>query len=180
MGVEEWKEIKGFEGRYKISSFGRALGPSNKILKPLPVDNGYYRYGLAAGGKVTYRSAHRLVALHFIPKVRGKEFVNHKDGNKANNSVENLEWVTGSENIQHSIDLGTFTNMGEGSHLSIYSIEEISEVCELLKRGMNPSEVSRKVKISRIIISRINRGRTRRRCLKTLGIEEFPINGIKN
>ena len=109
---EEWKPIDGFEGLYEISSYGRVKSfkvyQSGKILKPSPDLNGYLRLSLAKEGKNKYVNVHRLVAEAFLPRISGKTCVNHIDGNKANNRLDNLEWCTYSENIKHAIRTGLY------------------------------------------------------------------------
>lgn len=99
---ELWKNIKGYEGLYQISSLGRVKSfYKNKILKPRVKENNYLIVSLYKEGKDKKFYIHRLVAEAFIPNTDNKEYVNHKDFNKSNNSVENLEWVTRSENFRH-------------------------------------------------------------------------------
>ena len=99
---ETWKSIPGYEGLYEVSNTGkvRSLFRYKKILKPMLTNNGYFYYQLFKNkvGKNYY--AHRLVAMAFIPNEAQKEFVNHKDENKTNNCVENLEWVSHVENCR--------------------------------------------------------------------------------
>lgn len=109
--VEVWKDVVGFEGLYKVSNLGRVI--SNRInyhkgTKFLaPFDNGGYdRITFRVNYKDYKFLVHRLVAEAFIPNPENKGFVNHIDGNKRNNSVENLEWVTKSENTRHAIRIG--------------------------------------------------------------------------
>lgn len=95
------KEIKKFES-YLITSDGKVINKySGKILKPKIDKYGYYSVCLFYNGKRYYKTIHRLVAENFLPRVDGKEVVNHKDLNKLNNNVENLEWCTIKENTQH-------------------------------------------------------------------------------
>lgn len=124
--MEDWKPIKGYEGKYEVSSFGRVKSLSRTVytvwrngeegtyfqegrilaLKECTRNNkGYQTYKqvcLSDNGKHEYCLVHRLVAEAFIPKVPGKNFVNHIDGNKHNNCVDNLERVTQKENVRHS------------------------------------------------------------------------------
>lgn len=117
--MELWKDIQGFEGLYQVSNYGRVkllehtfttktgkvCTVPGKIKKPSNV-KGYCHVVLDACGKVKNISVHRLVARAFIPNPDNKPQVNHIDGNKKNNHVDNLEWVTGEENIQHAFDTG--------------------------------------------------------------------------
>lgn len=104
---EEWKWVKGYEGYYKISNHGNLmsfLGKKNGRLRKNTNKNGWYlTVVLIAGGKTETRRIHRLVAEHFIPNPYNYPQVNHKDMNKQNNHVSNLEWCTRKQNIHHSI-----------------------------------------------------------------------------
>lgn len=111
-GSETWLPVKGYEGLYEVSDFGnvRSLDKRDrrgylhrgKELKKVPIGRGYVASCLSVDGKVDKAYNHRLVAEAFIPNPDGKPDVNHKDGNKKNNVVGNLEWVTHSENGKHS------------------------------------------------------------------------------
>lgn len=118
MEKEIWKDVLGFEGLYQVSSYGRVKSlnrsvwsKSNKsyskikgtILKLDIHDKPYAQIGLSKDGKIKKYLVHRLVALNFIPNSNLKLVVNHKDENKLNNKVENLEWVTQSVNINHGL-----------------------------------------------------------------------------
>lgn len=100
---EAWKTIAGFDGLYEVSSEGRvrSLTRYKKIIKPIITNSGYYQYQLWNNGVCKTGLAHRLVAKAFIPNPDGKPMVNHKDENKLNNSVDNLEWVTHVENCRY-------------------------------------------------------------------------------
>jgi hypothetical protein len=102
---EIWKEIP-FEivGKYNydVSNFGRFKNNKNDIITNHKSSSGYKRLSI---NKKTYL-LHRLVALTFLENPENKEFVNHKDGNKLNNLLENLEWATCLENNMHKIDNG--------------------------------------------------------------------------
>ena len=116
--IEEWKDIQGYEGSYKISNLGRVKSfiskrssgitykPIERICSPRITVKGYFSVCLCDKGKEREHLVHRLVAKAFLPQVDGKSQVNHKDGNKLNNNVENLEWCTPSENTRHAISLG--------------------------------------------------------------------------
>lgn len=116
--MERWADIRGYEGAYQISSEGRikSLGrwtfngllnvfKKERILGKSVLPNGYERAVLCLNHKSEAFYVHRLVAQAFIKNPQNKPQVNHKDGNKRNNSVDNLEWVTPSENMIHKISV---------------------------------------------------------------------------
>ena len=113
---EIWKDIKGYEGKYEISNFGRVkshvkIGTPTYYKTPILSTPGYYTVCLSKDGKVS-RSVgiHRLVAEAFVENTdKTKTEVNHKDGDKLNNYYENLEWVTRKENNEHAIKSGLRT-----------------------------------------------------------------------
>jgi hypothetical protein len=97
------KEIEGFKG-YHITKDGRVWSDKTKrYLRTTKCGSGYFMVGLSNSGSVKPMSIHRLVAKSYIPNPEGKATVNHKDGDKMNNCVDNLEWATHRENSIHSI-----------------------------------------------------------------------------
>lgn len=119
--MEKWVDIEGFEGLYQISTFGNIsrVKKDNKILKQCisgKNKKGYFRVGLCKNGITAQKSVHRLLAQHFIPNNSNKPQVNHIDGNKLNNKLNNLEWVTAKENSSHAYSTGLSkpTNLGFG------------------------------------------------------------------
>ena len=119
---EIWKDINGYEGLYQVSNLGRvrslnryvnsAIKNNNKVIRKGKILkfnsnwNNYLQVNLSKCGKEKMFAVHRLVALTFIPNPNNLSQVNHIDGNKFNNSVNNLEWCTAKENINHSWKLG--------------------------------------------------------------------------
>ena len=106
--METWKDIPGFEGLYQVSDKGRIKSykkdPDGLLLKLTNRRGDYFRIVLQGKGKqMKSKSLHRLVAEAFIPNPDNLPQVNHKDGNKQNNRVENLEWCTAAENVRHSL-----------------------------------------------------------------------------
>ena len=104
--TEEWKAIPGFDGKYLVSNMGRVLNVNNGLKKPYVTKKGYLKVGLSNGrDHYEKRRVHRLVAEAFLPNPDGLPEVNHKDLNKTNNVVTNLEWVTGEENRRHYMEM---------------------------------------------------------------------------
>lgn len=106
--AEIWKPISSYQD-YLISSYGRVLslkGELPRILKPGNDGRGYLMVRLYKDSKDKHQNVARLVATAFIPNPETKPQINHVDGNKNNNQVINLEWVTGSENQKHAIKTG--------------------------------------------------------------------------
>ena len=106
---EEWRPVKDFECLYEVSSLGRVRSVrTGRLLKygQSRNDGGYYNARLYKHSKQYSRKVHRLVAEAFIDNIDCKPTVNHIDGNIHNNVVENLEWATYSENVQHAHDTG--------------------------------------------------------------------------
>lgn len=105
--IEIWKDIEGYEGLYQVSNFGNVKSLNynrtgkEKILKSKKDKDGYLQFSLCKNGKVKHFKTHRLVALAFIPNLENLPQVNHKDENKENNHVDNLEWVSPKENINY-------------------------------------------------------------------------------
>lgn len=102
----EWRDIFGYEGRYQVSNDGRVRNSRGRILKPNIKSPRYHTVRLYSGGRYDFedRLIHQLVAETFLEHEPGCE-VNHIDGNRYNNDVSNLEWVSHQENMKHAVRL---------------------------------------------------------------------------
>lgn len=123
---EVWKDLPGYEGAYQVSSEGRVKSLPRKctvtpkrnrsirerILLPSDSTSGYLRVSI---GRNNALMIHRLVSITFIPNPENKRCVNHKDCNKHNNHLSNLEWVTDSENRRHGGENGLYDNFPKGA-----------------------------------------------------------------
>ena len=164
----KWKDIVGYENEYQINQFGeiRTLKDSPKlkkydVLKPqISKSNGYVYHMLYKNGKEKLLRVHRLVAMAFLPNPNNLPQVNHKDGNKQNNSVDNLEWCEQSDNMKHAYKNG-LQIPSENQRKAIINTNKLKQkkVCqikdgEIINTFSGISEASRQTKISISCISR--------------------------
>lgn len=149
--MELWKDLYGYEGIYQVSSLGNIkrlpliIKSKNNIhkyykemlLKPSKTKYGYLKVSLTKYKKITYL-LHRLVALTFIDNPENKPQVNHKDANKSNNNISNLEWVTSNENIQHAYRNGLIKPMkGILNGSSVLNENQVLEIRKLKGKMFN-------------------------------------------
>ncbi len=141
---EVWLPVHEFEETHIVSNFGRViyLKPMRKrrnstthkkgepyIMTPFVNSSGYLCLGIGTSRNRIFRDVHRLVALAFIPNPENKLQVNHIDGDKLNNHIANLEWVTHKENVQHAYKTGLVINpRGEKSRRSKLTDAQITEI----------------------------------------------------
>lgn len=130
--MEEWKDIKGYEGLYQISNRGRVKSLGNnktrkeKILSLKPGNNGYIRVYLCRKREKTKPFlVHRLVAQAFLPNPDNLPVVNHKDENKLNNNVENLEWCTYQYNNTYGTKIEKARKKRKGKKILCVETNEI-------------------------------------------------------
>lgn len=108
---EQWKVIEGYPN-YEVSSLGRVRNiKTGRVLRLGITNKGYQQVGLYLNGKNKFQLIHRLVASAFIPNPECMSNINHINGIKTDNRVENLEWVTVSENIKHAYKTGLNTRI---------------------------------------------------------------------
>lgn len=130
------KSIKDYENLYEINPDGTVISLiKGKIKKDWKQKDGYRLIGLFKNKVRTCFYVHRLVAEVYLPKIESKDFVNHKDGNKANNHVSNLEWVTKSENSKHSFEIGTQSNKGENHPMAQLNEEKVKDIRQKFATG---------------------------------------------
>ena len=158
---EEWRDVEGYEGLYQVSNFGRVKSFSRIApwIMKLQIDKyGYSRVCLQRKGKVKLWTVHRLVAETFIPNPENKPYINHINGVKTDNRVENLEWCTQKENVQHAIKTG-LKRCGVDSVKAKLTEEQVVYIRE------NPSnltcaELARKFNTHLSNVSLIQQGKT--------------------
>lgn len=167
---EEWKDVVGYEGCYKVSNLGKVRSierngtkTGGKILTPFN-SRGYNRFILSKNNINKKITAHRLVALAFIPNTENKATVNHKNGIKNDNRADNLEWCTIRENNVHAFNNGLKVAMKGESHVnskltSIQAQEIRDKFMQNSKRGMKKA-LSIEYNVSKQNICNIIKGKS--------------------
>lgn len=138
------------KGKYNICEDGRVYSRiSHKFLKPCD-NNGYKTVTIVLDGKHKRFSLHRLIAETFIYNPEDKPCVNHKDGNKANNSVDNLEWCTHKENSNHAVKTGLITN----KHAEFWDKERLN-MLRFLKTEYSQREIGHLFDLTQARVSQL-------------------------
>jgi tRNA U55 pseudouridine synthase TruB len=172
--MEVWKDIEGYEGYYQVSNLGRVKSlervvqggrwgfqKEKSILMGQSTDS--YGYKVVGLRKLTRRhfKVHRLVAIAFIENKDSKDQVNHKNGIKSDNRVENLEWVTAKENNIHAVKIGLKKGVkGEKNHYSKLKFQEVEEIRMLIKKGYSYSRIASIYNVSSTCIYSIDIGKS--------------------
>ena len=176
LGGEIWVPVIGYEKYYNISNFGRLKRLCRTVLlkdgriKILPdrishpyLDKkyGYPSFHLIGDDKSKRNNfVHRLIAIHFIPNPENKPYVNHKDGIKTNIKIENLEWVTNSENIIHAFENGLKKQRTcEAASQTKTTNKELAEILRLRDLGFSNTEVGEISGMGRKYVERVFRAR---------------------
>lgn len=155
--VEIWKDVLGYEGLYKISNLGNVLScrkkHGNYFWKEFKMathfDGSGYRFVVLQKEKEKKQpKLHRLIAEHFIPNSNNYPIVNHINGIKSDNSIENLEWCTQSQNILHSFKNGMSSQLGSKNAYSKLKEIDVLEIRKLVKNNFSRKSIAFKFNIS--------------------------------
>jgi hypothetical protein len=181
---EQWKPIRGYEGLYEVSNMGRVksldqvsyrsngitmcyIRQKGRLLKGRLVGSKkkkqYLGVLLCRNGKQENKKIHRLVAEAFIPNPNNYPQIDHIDGNKTNNTVSNLEWVTNEENMRRSWEKGLRSYCGENSPRAKLTQSEVDEIRNTYVpgvRGFGRKSLAKKYHVSENAIKAITEGRT--------------------
>jgi hypothetical protein len=167
---EIWKDIKGYEGMYQVSNLGRVKSLKRKgrrrdtIMKGVVGNRGYRIIVLRNNKHRQQIVAHRLAAIAFIPNPENKKEVNHKDFDKLNNHVDNLEWCTPKENTRHALYNGRMNwdnaVRGEKHGRSKFTEDQVKGIKSHLRDGIKNQRqlaIEYNVSITTIYNIRINK-----------------------
>ena len=161
---EQWKDIAGYKGDYQVSSSGNVRSWKYNMPEPLAVRNirGYHSVLLYKSGKPLNKYVHRLVLEAFMPNLENKPQVNHKNGNKQDNILSNLEWVTRSENSLHAHRNGLMNLPRGEEHFVTKLTEEQVKVIKWARQGYDLKywQLARMFGVSLATIGNIITGKT--------------------
>lgn len=156
----EWRPVRDFVGTYSVSNRGQVLRLSKQKVVGFIDPKGYHRVNLRVCGRRKTRPVHQLVLEAFVgPMPIGYE-VNHKDGNKNNNKVSNLEYVTHVANLQHAHRMGLINSKNKkyNAHLTQQQVKEIRNTYSCTKEKHR--DIAARYKVSRCCISELLRDKT--------------------
>lgn len=155
----EFKEVPE-HSNYCVYPDGRVINKATgRLLKRDKTNRGYYRITVCKNNKTTRYSVHRLVALLFIPNPNNLETVNHKSGDKADNSVGNLEWCSQEQNQAHAKATGLCPK-GEAVGTARYKESQIHCACKLIVQGYQRGYILEKTGLSKATFDDIRRRKT--------------------
>ena len=146
---------------YTINKDGVVKNAITGRIKKPSLANGYYHTVFSYNGLIFRPLIHRLIAQAFIPNPLNLPYVNHKDGNKLNNSIDNLEWVTAKENDQHA-SINGLKAFGERHGMSKLSNCDVVNIKKRLNSGESASDISCDYGVSKRMVYYINKGDYRR------------------
>lgn len=173
---EEWRPVSGFIGLYEVSSEGRVrslhrtivrkdgkrLFIPGKILNAKPNNRGYPKVSMCHKGTAKEASVHSIVAAAFLPKPpgpmgskRGEYNVNHKDGDKTNNCMENLEYITNLDNVIHARKTGLLDVRGTGNGRAKLDSDSVRKIRTMYAQGHKQVELAAQFSICQTTISRV-------------------------
>lgn len=169
---EIWKAVKGYDKSYMVSTLGRvksleryvmrkgggSIKVRERVLKERYAPNGYASVILYKNGTPKKYSIHRLVAIAFIDNPKNKPYVNHKDGNKVNNCVSNIEWCTQYENMRHASKNGLLSAPSGRRHYKNKKVLQINPNGEIINEYYSVKNASDETGINEGNISNCARG----------------------
>jgi hypothetical protein len=157
--LEKWKTINGLE----VSTLGRVKS-NNKLLKGELTKGGYIRIKWSRNGVIYRELLHRLIAKAFLPNPNNYPVVNHLDGNKQNNTCDNLEWCSYGANLQHAFKIGLRNSNGINNPASKLTVEQVLEIRSLYVKGkhceFNANQLAERYNVSPRCITNVVKRKT--------------------
>lgn len=158
---EIFKDVRGYEGFYEISNLGSVRSTSYKgtrILKPSKTKSGYLNVLLCVNQVKIHKLVHRLVAEAFLENRNNLEQVNHINGNKEDNSAENLEWCTPAHNNQHAYNNNLLSRYEDRPEAKLTK-EKVLQIPDLIRQGATTDDLKNIFNVSRRCIDNIFEGK---------------------
>mgnify|MGYP003657666585 CR=1 FL=1 len=146
--------------RYEINKMGVIRNKENKKIKSQYVGStGYYMVSFSYNNKSKPQRVHRLLSINFIDNPKNLKYVNHKDGDKLNYTLSNLEWCTHAENMKHAFNTGLANNTGERNGQAKLTESKVREIKKWLSQGFSQQKTAKIFSVSRSCIQGISNGR---------------------
>ena len=158
--MENWKDIPEFNGDYQASTFGNIRNKFGKVLKQRINKHRSDYLLIRFYGKPPFHRVHRLIAKTFIPNIDNKTDVNHIDGNKSNNKIENLEWCTRSENMNHAYNTGLAG--GKSYNSKKLNNQDVKIIKKLIDEGSSIKEICNMYNVSQSYVSLIKNNKRKK------------------
>ncbi len=147
-----FRNVLGFSN-YEVSKNGVIRNKKTKRVKKQYIGStGYYMVTFSVKNKSNPKRVHRIIANAFIENNDKKPDINHIDGNKLNNNIENLEWVTHKENMTHAFGTGLVDNLGSKNGMAKLNEVQVIEIKQLLKKGLSQYKIAAIFNVSRSTI----------------------------
>ncbi len=154
--MEIWKEINGYNGLYFVSNLGNIKNAKGRLLKQGLCLQGYCKINLTMNNKYKTHRVHRLIAEAFIENIDNKPYINHINGIKSDNRIENLEWCTAKDNIRHAFNNGLMVGLKGDKHGKSKISNELAK--EIMNSNLRVSELVKIYPLSYTQLARIKKG----------------------
>ena len=159
-----WRPVVGYEGTYEVSAAGevrrlrrtRGARPGHRLI-PLKHDRGYLGVSLSSGNRATRYYVHRLVAHAFLGAYPPAHQVNHRNGNKRDNRIENLEYVLARDNTRHAVRVGLMDHAGEKNSQAKLTAQQVGAI-RALRGIMSRALIAQRFHIAPSTVSGIHSG----------------------
>ncbi len=168
--LEEWKVFEDGDYNFIVSNLGNIKnGNTGKLLYKRKDKNGYHTVRMSRNSKEKTFKVHRLVLLTFLPNPLNLPYVNHRNGIKDDNRLDNLEWCTQTQNVRHAFNMGLICMKGSDNPKSIVSEELVHEICKWFEDNptLGPKAASSIFKTTLKVLTKIRCGESWKdiRCL---------------